>query len=98
MHADGGVNKWIAVGQADGRFQVGRAVAGADGQHAVDAGGAGARDGLLAVVVELGVVQVAVGIDQPHLCRHRKFPPEARSRAAKAGANSVPTAPSRSRL
>ena len=69
MHADGGVDERIALGQPDGGFQVGRAVAGADGHHALHAGGAGALDHLLAVGVELGVVQVAVGIDQPHFRR-----------------------------
>ena len=69
MDPDGGVYKRIAIGLADGHFQVGRTVAGADSHHALHAGGAGALDRLLAVFVELGVVQVAVRIDQPHLRR-----------------------------
>ena len=69
MDADGGVDERIAVGQADGDFEIRRTVAGADGHHAFHAGGAGALDSLLAVGVELGVVQVDVGIHQPHFRR-----------------------------
>ena len=69
MDPDGGVDERIALGQADGRFQVGRTVAGADGQHALHAGRARAFDGLVAVGVELAIVQVDVGIDQPHFRR-----------------------------
>ncbi len=63
MHADGGVDERVAIGQADGGFEIGRTVAGADRHHALDAGGERALDHGLAVGVELLVIQMAVGID-----------------------------------
>ena len=62
MHANGGINERIPIGQADGGFQIRRAVAGADGHHALHARRAGAFDGLVAIGVEFGIVQVDVGI------------------------------------
>ena len=69
MHADGGVEAGIALCQTDGGFEIGRPVAGADGHHAFDAGGAGALQHLVAVGVELGIVQVDVRVDQRHFKR-----------------------------
>ena len=58
MDADGGVDERIAIGQADGGFEIGRTVAGADGHHALDAGRARALDDGVAVGVELWIVQM----------------------------------------
>ena len=69
LNPNRGVDEWVPVGQANGRIQVGRTVAGADGQHVFDARRARAFDGFLAVGVELRVVQVDVGIHQPHFRR-----------------------------
>ncbi len=66
MHADGRVDKRIAIRQANARFEIRRPVAGADRQHRFDAGRERALDHGLAVVVELFAVQMAVGIDQLH--------------------------------
>ena len=63
VDADGRVDRLVAVGQADAGFEVGRTLAGADDHHPLDAGGQGAIDHGLAVGVELGVVEVAMGID-----------------------------------
>jgi hypothetical protein len=60
MHPDGGDDERIALGLADGRFQIGRAVARADGHHALDARGQRALDYRLAVGVEFRVVQMNV--------------------------------------
>ena len=54
----------IAIGEADAGFEIRRAVAGADGDHVLDAGGEGALDDGVAVGVELVAVQVAVGVDE----------------------------------
>src|SRR5580658_222627 len=69
MHSHGGVYERIATGQADAGFQVGRTLAGADRQHGFDPRGERPADGLLAVQVELRIVQVAVRIDQLHFRR-----------------------------
>src|SRR5206468_3759536 len=69
MHADGRVNERILCGQADGNFEIGRTTAGSDGHHALDAGRAGTFDSGVAVLGELLVIQVAMGIDQLHFSR-----------------------------
>jgi taurine--2-oxoglutarate transaminase len=58
MDAGGGINRFVAIGQADAGFEVGRTVARADNHHAFDAGGQGAVDDGLAVGIELGVIEV----------------------------------------
>jgi hypothetical protein len=58
-----GVEELVFFGEADSRFQIGGAVAGAYRYHVADASIEGALDYLLAVGVELVAVQVAVGID-----------------------------------
>ena len=63
MDADGGIDRFMAIRQADAGFEVGRTVARADDDHSLDAGGQGAVDDGLAVGVELGVVEMAVGVD-----------------------------------
>ena len=60
MDADGGIDRFMLIGQADAGFEVGRTVARADDHHALDAGGQGAVDDGLAVGVELGVIEMAV--------------------------------------
>ena len=70
MHADCGVERRIAIGQADAGFEIGRPVAGADRDHVFHAGGERALDHGVAVRVELLVVQMAVGVDQ-HLLQAR---------------------------
>src|ERR1017187_8463601 len=69
MHAHGCVDEGVLPGQAQGGFQVRRTAARADGHHALDASLAGALDHLVAVRVELLVIQMAVRIDQLHLRR-----------------------------
>src|SRR4051794_18299513 len=69
MHAYRGIDKRIAFGEADGDLQIGRSVSRADGQQAHDTRCQRAFDGLLAIFVELGIVQMAVRIDQRHFRR-----------------------------
>ena len=69
MNADGRVNERILAGQPDAGFEIGRAVAGADGQDALDSGRAGALDRGGTVRVKFLVVQMAVRIDDRHFNR-----------------------------
>src|ERR1022692_1098103 len=69
MHAHGCIDEGVLPGQAQGGFQVRRTAARANGHHALDASLAGALDHLVAVRVELLVIQMAVRIDQLHLRR-----------------------------
>src|SRR4051794_16983166 len=69
VHADGGINERIPFGEADGDLQIGGSIRRADGQQARDTGRQGAFDCLLAIFVKLGIVQMAVRIDQRHFRR-----------------------------
>ncbi len=66
VDADGGVDEGVGIGEADGGFEVRGAVAGADGEHGVDAGRAGAVDHGLAVGVKGFRIEMAMGIDERH--------------------------------
>ena len=72
------------IGQANGRFKIGRTVAGADGEHIFQPGIAPALDDLFAVRAKLFVVQVAVRIDQLHEVL-TLAPPEKGGRPERAG-------------
>jgi hypothetical protein len=63
MDSYSGVERFIAVGQADAGFEIGWTIAGADRDHVRYAGGKGARYDGFAVLVELVAVEVAVGVD-----------------------------------
>ena len=52
MDADGGVDLLVALGEADGAVEFGRAVAGPDGQHPGDAGCGGAVEHGVEIVGE----------------------------------------------
>ncbi len=69
MHTHRGQHERILASQPHTGLQVGRPAAGADREHAFHAGGAGAFDHRRAVFIELGVVQMGMRIDQPHLRR-----------------------------
>src|SRR5579883_340506 len=69
MHAHGGVNERILIGQPDGYAQVRRPVAGADGQHALDPRRARPGDDRFAILREARVIQMAVRVDQRHFSR-----------------------------
>ena len=69
MDSDGRIDERIAIGQPDRGFEIGRAVAGADGHEAFDSGRLGALDHGLAIFGELFVIEMTVGIDQLHLRR-----------------------------
>ena len=69
VDADSRIDEGVALGEAERYLEVGRAVARADGEQARDARGERAFDGLLAIFVELRVVEVAVGIDEGHFRR-----------------------------
>jgi len=63
MDPHGGVDRVIAIRQADTGFEVGRAVACADNHHSLDSSGQGAVDDGLTVGIELGVIEMAVGVN-----------------------------------
>ena len=69
MNADCGVKCRVFLGEPETGFQIGRTVAGTDRQHVLDAGGECALDHGLAIFVEFGAVQVAVGVNETHLRR-----------------------------
>src|SRR6266567_4471555 len=69
MHPGSGVEERIPLGQPDTWFEVRRTIPGAYRHHPLHAGGAGALDHLLAVFIELPVVEVAMRIHQPHFRR-----------------------------
>src|SRR5947209_3583331 len=69
MHADRCEDERVAVRQPHCDFKIGRSVACSDGEHALHTGGARPLDHLLAIFVELGIVQMAVGVDQLHFSR-----------------------------
>lgn len=71
MDAGRGVDKGVFFGQAKRRLQVGRSVAGPDGQQRDNTGIERPLNGSFAITVELRVIQVAVGIDQLHLLKPR---------------------------
>jgi hypothetical protein len=56
MNADGRVNGFIAIRQADAGFQIRRTFASANDNHAFDSGGQSAVDCSLPVGIELGIV------------------------------------------
>jgi len=70
VHAGGGVDVRIALGEADGAFEILGAVAGPDGEEGLDAGLAGAVEHGVAVVVEARAVEMAVRIDEQVLWEH----------------------------
>jgi hypothetical protein len=63
MDSDGGVDECVAIGQAHGGFEIGGAIARADGHHGFDTRGQRALDYLVPVFVELWVIQVAMRIN-----------------------------------
>ena len=54
----------IGVGKANGRFQIGRSIARANGKHVFQSGFPGAGDYRVAIRGELLIVQVTVRIDK----------------------------------
>ena len=60
MHADGGVDPVVAFGVGDGGVHLFRAGAGADRKDGLDSGGLGAGEHGVAVLGELGEVDVGV--------------------------------------
>jgi hypothetical protein len=56
----------VFVGEANAGFKIGRTLAGPNDHHALDAGSQGAVDHGLAVGVELGVIEMAVRVDERH--------------------------------
>jgi hypothetical protein len=66
MDSDGGKDRFMAIRQTDAGFEVGRALTRADNHHALDSGGQGAIDDGLTVGVKLGIVEMAVRVNQRH--------------------------------
>src|SRR6476646_516303 len=66
MYAYSRVDELVHIGETDGRFEIGRAIARADGQHACYTGGAGTLDNGIQVGLKLCIIQVAVRVDQVH--------------------------------
>ena len=71
MNADCGVERRMLIGQPEAGFEIGRTVARPDGHHVLDAGSEGALDHRLAILVELGAVQMAMGVNEIHSCGAR---------------------------
>src|SRR5579862_2127260 len=69
MDAGGRVECRVTVGQADAGLEIGRAVAGSDGDHVLDSGRESTLYDGLAVGVKLLAIDVAMGVDQAHLSR-----------------------------
>src|SRR5580698_9976290 len=78
VNADGCVDRRMLFGQPETGFQIRRTVARPDGQHVLDAGSGGPLDHCIAVLVEIGAIQMAMRID--HACLGRltssELPPE----------------------
>src|ERR1700676_2162110 len=66
MDANSRVEWSIPVRQPNASFQIGRPLAGANGNHVVDSRLKSARDHFLTIGVELRTVEMAVGVDQAH--------------------------------
>jgi len=64
MDSGAGVDERMRIGETDGRFEIGRAVAGSDRENILDANLAGTFDDSLAVTIELRIIKMAVGIDE----------------------------------
>ena len=64
MYPNGGVDEAVRIDQTDGCFKIGRAIAGTDSEYIFEADLASAFDDGRAVGVELGVIEVTVGIDE----------------------------------
>src|SRR6266446_3505926 len=69
MHADGGEQGGVSIGETDTGFEVGRAVAGANRDHLRDAGRERTIDHCVAIGIELLAVEVAVRVEEAHLRR-----------------------------
>ena len=69
MHADRCEDESVLLGEPDAGLEIRRAAAGSNRHNALDAGGAGALDGGIAVGGELLIIQVTVRIDQFHFNR-----------------------------
>jgi hypothetical protein len=64
MNADGAIERRVSIGEADASFKIGRAVAGADGDHMLDARVERALDDFVAIGGELVIIEMAMGIDE----------------------------------
>ncbi len=62
MHANGGVNEIVLLGQPYARFQIRRAMTRAHGDHASHTGGHRASNGIFAIGIESFVVEMRVRI------------------------------------
>jgi hypothetical protein len=64
MNSGAGIDKRMRIGEADCCFEIGRAVSGSDGEDVFQARLASTFDDSAAVVIELCVVEMTVGIDE----------------------------------
>ena len=66
MNSGRGVDEGMGIGEANGGFEIGWTVTRTDCQDVFQAGLASAFNNSSAIVVELGVIEVTVGIDEMH--------------------------------
>jgi len=66
MDTDGGVDPGVLLGERDGRVEMVGAGSTADGEDGGDAGFAGAGEDGIAVRLEVGEIEMGVGVDQFH--------------------------------